>query len=207
MAAAAIRKYKTGLEGDSGVGKTSFVERLVSGRFNGDYEPTIQASFQTKKDKDLAVELELWDSAGRERFAAIAPMKYRQAAGVFFVFDLTEKRSFDALGRYVKAVAASRVREKPDQMVAVILGNKLDLVAADPDKRCANQTAVDALIEKELRPIFGDVLYFEISCKTGEGVEKSFQAVVQSLDKLGLQPQTAKKTEASSEWWDACSIA
>jgi small GTP-binding protein len=46
--------------------------------------------------KNMKITLEIWDTAGQEKFKKIAPIYYRNAQAVLIVFDLTRQDSFES---------------------------------------------------------------------------------------------------------------
>ena len=64
-------KLKIVIIGDAGVGKTSMIQQFVNRKFDKHYEETIGVEFQVKtfKINDTITKIEIWDTAGSERFA------------------------------------------------------------------------------------------------------------------------------------------
>ncbi|EXB37795.1 Ras-related protein Rab7 [Morus notabilis] len=85
--------------GDSGVGKTSLMNRYVHKRFSQQYKATIGADFVTKELQidDRLVTLQIWDTAGQERFQSLGVAFYRGADCCVLVYDVNVMRSFDTL--------------------------------------------------------------------------------------------------------------
>jgi small GTP-binding protein len=66
--------------GDTGVGKSSILLRFVNDEFNEFNEPTLGAAFLSKNHKygnGKEVRLQMWDTAGQEKYKSIAPIYYR----------------------------------------------------------------------------------------------------------------------------------
>ncbi|XP_067287313.1 ras-related protein Rab-7a isoform X4 [Pseudorasbora parva] len=87
------------LIGNSGVGKSSFMTRFVDHRFTNLYRATIGVDFLAKEviiDKTSVI-LQIWDTAGTERFHSLGTALYRGAHCCLLVFDVTSPISFDAL--------------------------------------------------------------------------------------------------------------
>ncbi|XP_064466458.1 ras-related protein Rab-22A-like [Ornithodoros turicata] len=113
------------LLGNSGVGKSSIVQRFVYNTFNPAAESTIGASFMMKTLMlgDAVFKFNIWDTAGQERYRALAPMYYRGAAAAIIVYDITSMESFNAVKTWVK-----ELQTHGDYNVALgIAGNKCDL--------------------------------------------------------------------------------
>ena len=72
-------KNKVVLLGAYGVGKTCILRRFAEGAFESKHTPTIGVDFQNKTVQvgTEAIKLQIWDSAGQERFSAIAPAYFR----------------------------------------------------------------------------------------------------------------------------------
>lgn len=76
---------------DSGVGKTNLVLRFKGGQFLYDSKPTIGVEFESKNIQidNKCVKCQIWDTAGQDRFKAIASVYYRGAVGALIVYDIT----------------------------------------------------------------------------------------------------------------------
>ena len=82
--------------GDSGVGKTSLLNRYVNNKFDNRYQATIGADFRTKETEveGTLVTLQIWDTAGQERYQSLGSAFYRGADACLLVFDLSSQESF-----------------------------------------------------------------------------------------------------------------
>ena len=87
--------YQVVLLGDSNVGKTAILTRIAKGVFKKESEPTIGAHFMSKvvtmPTSNQEVKLQVWDTAGQEKYRSITPIYYRDAAAAVCVFDITSK--------------------------------------------------------------------------------------------------------------------
>jgi len=95
--------------GDSGVGKTSLMNRYSTGKFTGQYKATIGADFLSKENVVVTdnlfatrtlVTLQIWDTAGQERFQSLGQGFYRGADACLLVYDITDPHSLDNLGMF-----------------------------------------------------------------------------------------------------------
>ena len=111
--------------GDSSVGKTSLVHRLCHDQFLNDTRPTVStAFFVLKGDDDQGNSpLQIWDTAGAERYRALNSVYYHNAMGGILVFDLTSRPSFESLNSWVEEFTSLA---QPGATV-VLVGNKSDL--------------------------------------------------------------------------------
>uniref|UniRef100_A0A131XR15 Putative ras-related in brain n=2 Tax=Ixodes ricinus TaxID=34613 RepID=A0A131XR15_IXORI len=118
-------EVKLCLLGDSGVGKSSILQRFVYNTFNPSAESTIGASFMMKNMvlHDRTLKFNIWDTAGQERYRALAPMYYRGAAAAIIVYDITSQDSFAAVQSWVRELQA----HGEHNIALGIAGNKCDL--------------------------------------------------------------------------------
>ena len=72
---------------------------------------------------EIDVKLDIWDTAGAERYHSIAPMYYRNARAAVVVYDISDAQTFERAKKWV-----SNLREKIDlDAVIAMVGNKADL--------------------------------------------------------------------------------
>ena len=88
--------FKVLLIGDSGVGKSSLLMRFADDVFTGNFLPTIGVDFKirTTEANGSVVKLQMWDTAGQEKFKTIVSAYYKGAHGIILVYDITDRRSF-----------------------------------------------------------------------------------------------------------------
>lgn len=119
------KKIKTCIVGDSTVGKTTIIVRIIEGFFKEGITGTIGVDYKMHKKKIQGeeVEVEIWDTTGQDRFRAIAKNFFRNSDGIFLCFSLTDNKSADSLNFWLK-----ELRDNLDTNVPIILlGNKCDL--------------------------------------------------------------------------------
>ena len=96
-------KFKVVLIGESGVGKKSILLRYVSNEFNSQQFSTLGLSYVDKIiqiDNNKKIKLEIWDTAGQEKFRALAKAYYRNIDVGILVYDVTNKTSFEEIKNY-----------------------------------------------------------------------------------------------------------
>ena len=82
--------------GDSGVGKTNFIRRLCENEFKDSYVATIGVDFKIKTvaADGKKYKLQIWDTAGQEKFRNITSTYYKGAAGIILTFSIVDQTSF-----------------------------------------------------------------------------------------------------------------
>lgn len=153
-------KPKVVMMGDASVGKTSIVNKWLTDSFNTNVYPTVGAAFSKGyfEYKDKKEEVQVWDTAGEEKFQSMAPIYSQGAFGCILVFDLTNRKSFEKLSGWVSV--ARHFHDLP----IVLCGNKYDLI--------------DGIEVEEKEAIeFANSIqasFFFTSAKNGFGIKEAF---------------------------------
>ena len=128
MADSKVPGCKIVLLGDSGVGKTCIIARYISGTFDKNSISTNGASYCSKnveyKELGKNLLLDIWDTAGQEKYRALTKFFYKDAAVCILVYDITSKESFENLKNFWYSQLKGNCA--PDTIVGVC-GNKSDL--------------------------------------------------------------------------------
>ena len=105
-------KCKVVLIGESGVGKTSIINRYTANIFCSKLTPTPGASFTAKvialKEYNNTIKFEIYDTAGQQKYRALAKVFYKNEAVCILVYDITRKKSFEELKNFwIKDIKAN----------------------------------------------------------------------------------------------------
>ena len=156
--------------GDSRVGKTSLLLNYVEKIFPEAHISTLGVEYKEKeiiKDNYL-IRLQIWDTAGEERFRSITKSIYRNANGILFVCDITNRESFKNIKNWIKD--ADNVDK---DIKGIIIGNKIDL----DNERVVSVEDLEEIGKKYNMP------FIEASAKTGMNVNKCFEVLIDELFK------------------------
>ena len=162
---------KIGLLGDEKVGKTSIINSFFDIEFKEDYINTI-GSDRFKKIQHLddgeEVKLAVWDTAGQERFRSISLKAERYVEGIILVFDVTNRKSFDNIERWI-----TDINENINNPIIILFGNKVDV---DKEKWSLNEKEIESFAKKK------NLEYFEISAKNRKGIDKGSSYLAKKIN-------------------------
>ncbi|XP_076773258.1 ras-related protein Rab-36 isoform X2 [Arvicanthis niloticus] len=180
---AGLRLSKVVVVGDLYVGKTSLIHRLCKNVFDRDYKATIGVDFEIERFEIAGVpySLQIWDTAGQEKFKCIASAYYRGAQVIITAFDLTDVQTLEHTRQWLEDV----LRENEAGSCFIFLvGTKKDLLSG---AACEQAEAEAVHLANEMQ-----AEYWSVSAKTGENVKAFFsrvaalafeQSVLQDLEK------------------------
>ena len=161
-----VTRHKIIFIGDAGVGKTTIISRIMDNPFNEVYEPSIGVDFMSKiiKYRGQNIKLQIWDTAGQEKYKGLIPSYVRNSSIVFLIYDISVKSSFDNIPNWITFIRSI------ENTTLVLCGNKIDL-----EKREVTKEEGEALAQKE------GIAFYEMSAKSGEGIKNMFYNTVSDL--------------------------
>ena len=162
---------KVVLLGETGVGKTSIITRYIAHTVSQVVMTSTGSSFFSKKliiNESKKVKLQIWDTAGQEKYRSLAKIFYQSSSVAVLVYDVTLKKSFDGLKDYwVKEIKDNA----PDDIILAIAANKSDDYM---NQEIDNQEGKD--LAKSLNAIF-----MCTSAKFGNGIDDLFKMVAEKF--------------------------
>ncbi|GFR31983.1 ras-related protein Rab-36 [Trichonephila clavata] len=161
-----LRLTKVIVVGDVAVGKTCLVRRFCVQAFDTNYKATIGVDFEAEKFYILDVPfiLQIWDTAGQEKFKCIASSYYRGAKVVILVFDFSQISSLYNISKWLDDTL--KCTESP---LLFLVGTKKDQATNSAYKLTENEA-------KKLANAIG-AEYCPVSAKTGENIERLFRRI------------------------------
>ena len=178
-----VTTFKIVMLGEGRVGKTSVSLRYVNGDWSPDQKSTVAAGFLQKKIhmSKKSIQLNIYDTAGQERFHALAPIYYRGAQGAVLVYDITDQPTFERVQRWVK-----ELKKMADKNISlVIVGNKCDL---ESRREVDNDAAVEYVNS------LGNADHVLASAKTALGIEQAFFTLARRMIKAKQSDRDRSKT-------------
>jgi small GTP-binding protein len=157
------RSIKVILIGDSGVGKTNILSRLVNNKFEEKHNPSLSLEYNnhTIKINNFVIRMQIWDTAGQEKLNSIISNYYRSAEVAVFVYSINNKNSYISIQEWFKELINEN-NEEDNNVKKVLLGNKLDLEKNREVEYKAAKTFADEN---------GFEVFAEITCKNDEQQE------------------------------------
>ena len=171
--------YKVLVIGDTSVGKTSFIMRYADNIFQESYIATIGMDYKLKNinlENGKLVKLQIWDTAGQEKFHSITKSFYKGANGIILIYSVIDNNSLNNVKKWMESIKA----QVPDDVAVILVGNKKD----DEEMRQVTAEQGEDMAENYKLP------FFECSAKTGDNLDAAFDKLVKMMLEIS---QTAKK--------------
>jgi Ras-related protein Rab-8A len=150
------------LLGDTSVGKTCFLLRFIEDTFTHNHISTIGVDYKIKlvSFNGQLIKLQVWDTAGQDRFRCITKNYFRGSDGIMLIYDITNQASFNNIRNWISQIKDSL----GDEASITLVGNKVDLesnriVSIEDGGKLANEY---------------NFSFFETSAKENINVEEAF---------------------------------
>ena len=165
------KSIKVILLGDSNVGKSSLINKLINKKFLN-VQSTLSIEYHTYiiSINEYVLRMQLWDTAGQEKFNSIIDNYYKGADIGIFLYSIDKEESFEHVKDWYNNLQSNNTYSKN-----ILLGNKTDL---DENER---------KITKEQGEIFAKeknfFLFKEISCKSDQ--KNELDNIIDVFDTIG----------------------
>jgi len=154
--------FKYIIVGDTAVGKSCLLLQFTDKKFQSQHDLTIGVEFgsRTINIDSNNVKLQIWDTAGQEKFRSITRSYYRGAAGALLVYDITRRDTFEHLTTWLEDC----LKYSSPNIVIMLIGNKCDL---DTNRQVTQEEGHTFASKHGLH-------FLETSAKTAENVDEAF---------------------------------
>ena len=165
--------FKILLLGDSEVGKSCFLMRYSDNVFVENYITTIGLDYKLKNvklDSGKTIKVQLWDTAGQDKYRTIAKNYFKGSHGILLLYDITKQSSFNNIREWIQDIR----EEVSPKAIIFLIGNKIDLA----EQRKISKEKGEELAEEYKIP------FFEASAKSGENVDEVFKALYKKISEV-----------------------
>ena len=181
-------QFKIILVGDAAVGKSSILSRYAENVFPDKIQPSIGVEFKVKDipvSSTAQASYKIWDTVGDEKFRAITKQYYRDANGIFLVFDLTSRDTFEKLDDWFADIKDNA----PQDAIVFLVGNKSDL---KEDRKVKKEDCDIAARRYNSK-------YYEVSAKNGSNILMTFEDMAPRLVEVQLEKQKQSGKESKQK--------
>jgi small GTP-binding protein len=177
-------QYKIIILGESGIGKTSFITRIIGNDFQEEQISTIGIDFFMLNKIDNngnKIALKLYDTSGQEAYKSMAINILRTIDAVIFMYDITNQKTFNNLEeKWFKVNDIVDLKS----IVLCLVGNKNELI----DNREVSYEEGENLAKKY------NMAFFEVSVKNNSNIEEVISSVANNIvDKFGYKGEENEK--------------
>ena len=121
------KEIKVILLGNSGVGKTSIINRYVNNVYNSNCETTLGSTYSTREviKDNVVYKLNLWDTTGQEKYHSITNLFIKGSSIVILVYSIDLLSSFEGLNYWYNSIKENL---EGNNYVLAVVGSKSDLI-------------------------------------------------------------------------------
>ena len=163
--------------GDSSVGKSNFLFKFIEGQFSPLHVATIGFDYKSRiitlPNFKKKVKLQIWDTAGQEKYMSVNKNLFQRVQGVILMYDITSRETFERLNIWLDII-----KQMTNDIPIVLVGNKLDLEDNENDGRIIEYGEGEDFAKEN------DFDFFEVSAKNGTNVEKAFISIAEKILKI-----------------------
>ena len=162
--------FKILILGDHAVGKSCFIIRYTDDTFQDVYLSTIGMDCKYKDinlENGKSIRLQIWDTAGQDRFRSLTKNLYKGASGIILIYDISNRKTFDNVKSWIESIK----EEVSSKVLIVLVGNKIDKI----EEREVKKVEGEDLAEELKLP------FYECSALTGENINNAFLGLARKL--------------------------
>ena len=165
---------KLSIIGDSSVGKSNFLFKFIEGQFSPLHVATIGFDYKSRivilPESKKKVKLQIWDTAGQEKYMSINKNLFQRVQGVILMYDITKHETFEHLDIWLNLI-----KQMTNDIPIVLVGNKLD-----QEDNIENGRSVE-YSEGEDYARENNLDFFETSALDGTNIDKIFGTISEKI--------------------------
>jgi small GTP-binding protein len=154
--------FKLIMIGDNNVGKSCLINSFIDNKFKNYQNTTIgvDITIKTMIIRDKTIKLQIYDTAGQEKYSALTKIYYRDAHGILIVYDVSDESSFESIKTWMENVQ----KFAPQNVRLILVANQID-----NENRCITYEQGRELAQ------FYKIPYFETSAKNNSNITELFE--------------------------------
>ena len=153
--------------GDSGVGKSNFLFKFIEGQFSPLHVATVGFDYKSKiitlPQSKKKVKLQIWDTAGQEKYMSINKNLFQRVQGIILMYDLTKRETFERLTIWLNII-----KQMTNEIPIILVANKLDEEDNEESGRIVETDEGEAFAKEN------EFQFLEASGLNGTNVDKVF---------------------------------
>ena len=165
---------KLAIIGDSNIGKSNFLFQFIEGQFSPLHVATIGFDYKSKiitlPESNRVVKLQIWDTAGQEKYMSINKNLFQRVQGVILMYDITKHETFEHLDTWLNLI-----KQMTNDIPIVLVGNKLDQEDSIENGRAVEYTEGEDFAREN------NFEFFETSALDGTNVDKIFSTIAEKV--------------------------
>ena len=179
------KSIKVIILGDSYVGKSSLINRLINNKFV-ELSNTLSIEYHTYiiSINGYKIRMQIWDTAGQEKFNSLISNYYKNTDVAIFVYSIDKEESFQNLEMWFK-----HLKDNNENSLNILIGNKLD--KEKEGERVLNYEKAENFAK--LNKFF---LFREISCKSKEIYD--IEDIYEIFDEIGKKFYNESKEDRNN---------
>ena len=165
---------KLSIIGDSSVGKSNFLFKFVEGQFSPLHVATIGFDYKSRivtlPESKRRVKLQIWDTAGQEKYMSINKNLFQRVQGIILMYDITKHETFERLEIWMNLI-----KQMTNDIPIVLVGNKVDQEDSAEGGRAVEYSEGEDLARDN------NFEFFEASALDGTNVDKIFATIAEKV--------------------------
>ena len=165
---------KLSIIGDSSVGKSNFLFKFIEGQFSPLHVATIGFDYKSRivtlPESKKKVKLQIWDTAGQEKYMSINKNLFQRVQGVILMYDITKHETFERLDVWLNLI-----KQITNDIPIILVGNKLDQEDSIENGRAVEYTEGEDYAQKN------NLDFFETSALDGTNIDKIFATIAEKV--------------------------
>ena len=165
---------KLSIIGDSNVGKSNFLFKYIDDQFSPLHVATIGFDYKSKITtlpvSKKIVKLQIWDTAGQEKYMSINKNLFQRVQGIILMYDITKRQTFEHLDTWINII-----KQMTNEIPIILVGNKVDQEDNSENGRTVEYSEGEDYAREN------DFEFFETSAMDGTNVNKVFATIAEKV--------------------------